>query len=138
MDYVASHCPRFATFRWLRIVGGLLLWACLFAGEVGHALAASSYPFSLTTERTADGHRVVARNQGPGPVSVRVSLVATVNVNPDRPLPAYDVVPAGSTRELFSVRALEPGRGYHFDRSPLSVSRTRAGLGRRGRGMCRK
>lgn len=115
MDYVASHCPRFATFRWLRIVGGLLLWACLFAGEVGHALAASSYPFSLTTERTADGHRVVARNQGPGPVSVRVSLVATVNVNPDRPLPAYDVVPAGSTRELFSVRALEPGRGYHFD-----------------------
>ncbi len=40
-----------------------------------HAGQNDNYPFSLDTEKTADGHRIVARNSGPAPVSVRVSLV---------------------------------------------------------------
>jgi len=115
MDYRASNRCRLTACRWLGIVAGQLLRACLILAGAGPVLAASNYPFSLTSEQTAEGHRVIAHNQGPAPVSVRVFLAATVNVSADRPLPAYGVVPAGSTQELVRVRALEPGRGYHFD-----------------------
>lgn len=32
-------------------------------------------PFSIDSEKTPNGHRIVARNAGPPPVSVQVSIV---------------------------------------------------------------
>jgi murein DD-endopeptidase MepM/ murein hydrolase activator NlpD len=78
------------------------------------AWGSTSYPFSVSAERTASGHDVVARNRGPAPVSVRVTLAATDNARPTQPLPLFAVVRAHSELVLMGVRPNDPGRGHRF------------------------
>jgi murein DD-endopeptidase MepM/ murein hydrolase activator NlpD len=54
-----------------------------------------NYPFSIDSEKTPNGHRLVARNAGPSPVSVRVAIIDTLNITTDRQFPIYVVVPPG-------------------------------------------
>ena len=49
----------------------------------------SAYPFSVATERNGRSHDIVARNRGPSPISVRLTLSATDNVRPSQALPLH-------------------------------------------------
>lgn len=74
-----------------------------------------NYPFSIETEKEGDGHRIVARNAGPAPVSVKVSIVGAQYIAPDRPFPVYAVVPpGGGTLYLARIRPAMAGVGYSF------------------------
>jgi murein DD-endopeptidase MepM/ murein hydrolase activator NlpD len=97
------------TVRWLLSVLAALAAAGTHAGQN------DNYPFSLDTEKTADGHRIVARNSGPAPVSVRVSLVDNKNIAPDRPFPIFAVVPpGGGTLFLANIRPAVPTYSSSF------------------------
>lgn len=74
-----------------------------------------NYPFSVDTEKTANGHRIVARNAGPAPVSVKVTLVESMYIATDRQFPIYVVVPPrGGTLYLGDIRPAMSGVGYSF------------------------
>lgn len=95
--------------RWLLSVLVTLTAAGTLAGQN------DNYPFSLETEKTADGHRIVARNSGPAPVSIRVSLVDNKNIAPDRPFPIFAVVPpGGGTLFLANIRPAVPTYSSSF------------------------
>jgi len=81
----------------------------------GPVLAGSNYPFAIVSERTPEGHRVVAHNNGPAPVSLRLSLSDSRNIRPDRALPYYGVVPANASQDVLLVQPADPGQGYHFN-----------------------
>lgn len=78
------------------------------------AAAGTAYPFAVATEPSAAGHRVLARNSGPSPVSVRLTLAAADNVASTQPLPVYAVVRPYSEMLLLQVDPLDPGRGHRF------------------------
>jgi hypothetical protein len=50
------------------------------------------YPFSIESVREAEGHRLVANNHGPAPVSVKLVLIDAANVRADRRFPLFVVV----------------------------------------------
>lgn len=80
-----------------------------------HASQNDNYPFSVETEKSGDGHRIVARNSGPAPVSVKISLVDNRNSATDRPFPIFAVVPpGGGTLFLARIYSAVPGVGYSF------------------------
>jgi murein DD-endopeptidase MepM/ murein hydrolase activator NlpD len=58
-----------------------------------NSFAGTNYPFSVETEKEDNGHRIVARNNGPALVSVKVSLTDSLNISTDRPFPVFAVVP---------------------------------------------
>ncbi len=60
-----------------------------FAGQY------DNYPFSIENEKVGNGHRIIARNAGPAPVSVKVAIVDALNIATDRAFPLYVVVPPG-------------------------------------------
>jgi len=75
-----------------------------------------SYPFSIESEKQGDdGHRIVARNNGPAPISVMVSLAESRNIKADRPFPVFAVVPPrGGILHLAHLRPAMTGTGYSF------------------------
>ena len=82
---------------------------------ISHADQNQNYPFSVETEREGDGHRIVAHNNGPAPVSVKITITDSQNISPDRPLPVYAVVaPGGGTLYLAHIRPAIAGNGYSF------------------------
>lgn len=60
-----------------------------FAGQY------DNYPFSIENEKAGNGHRIIARNAGPAPVSVKLAIVDSLNIATDRAFPLYVVVPPG-------------------------------------------
>lgn len=74
-----------------------------------------NYPFSIDSEKTPTGHRLVARNSGPAPVSVKVSLVDAQYISTDQQFPLFVVVPpGGGTLYLGEVHPAMSGVGYTF------------------------
>jgi murein DD-endopeptidase MepM/ murein hydrolase activator NlpD len=94
-----------------RILFSWLLIACALPGIAG---AKQAYPFSVSAERTASGHDLIARNRGPAPVSVRLTLTATENVAINQPLPVLAVVRPQSEVLLLRIHPASPGRGLRF------------------------
>jgi murein DD-endopeptidase MepM/ murein hydrolase activator NlpD len=95
-----------------RLLGALTLALLSFFGIAGQN---DSYPFSIENEKTPNGHRLVARNSGPAPVSVKVSIIDAQNITTDRQFPLYVVVPpGGSTLYLGNIRSAMEGNGYAF------------------------
>jgi len=91
-------------------LAGLVFSLSLFADQN------QNYPFSIETEKEGDGHRIVARNNGPAPISVKVSLPDSRNIAPDRPFPVFAVVPpGGGTLYLARIRPAMAGVGYTFN-----------------------
>lgn len=88
-----------------------VLIACAMAASTA---AGAAYPFAVVAEPSAAGHRVLARNSGPAPVSVRLTLAAADNVASAQPLPVYAVVRPYSEMLLLQVHSLDPGRGHRF------------------------
>ncbi|MCB1931729.1 MAG: M23 family metallopeptidase [Candidatus Accumulibacter sp.] len=74
-----------------------------------------NYPFVVETVKDSAGQRVVARNNGPAPVSVMVALTASRNVSTDRPFPVHAVVPPGARSvQLARIRPATAGAAYSF------------------------
>ena len=94
-----------------RILFSWLLIACALPGLAG---AKQAYPFSVSAERSGSGHDLIARNRGPAPVSVRLTLTATDNVAATQPLPVLAVVRPHSELLLLQIRPAVPGRGLRF------------------------
>ena len=94
-----------------RILFSWLLIACALPGLAG---AKQAYPFSVSAERSGAGHDLIARNRGPAPVSVRLTLTATDNVAATQPLPVLAVVRPHSELLLLHIRPAVPGRGLRF------------------------
>lgn len=92
----------------------LVLLSCLFS-IASIAGQNDNYPFSIDNEKTPNGHRLVARNAGPAPVSVKVSIIDSQYITTDRQFPLYVVVPpGGGTLYLGEIRAAMEGVGYTF------------------------
>ncbi|MBK7953987.1 MAG: M23 family metallopeptidase [Candidatus Accumulibacter sp.] len=88
-----------------------LLLACTLSAIAG---AREAYPLSITAERRGSGHQVLARNAGPAPVSVRLTLASVENVDSVQALPVVAVVPPYSELLLLQIRPLTPGRSHRF------------------------
>ena len=91
----------------------LLLWL-LIAGTCGIAEAKPPYPFSVTVERIGNGQNLIARNRGPAPVSVRLTLSAADNVVASQSLPVHAVVRPNSEMVLLQIRPADPARSLRF------------------------
>jgi murein DD-endopeptidase MepM/ murein hydrolase activator NlpD len=75
----------------------------------------NNYPFSIDTEKSGDGHHIVAHNLGPAPISLRLSLTETQNISHDRSFPLYTVVPPGNRAFILShIRPATTSSGYKF------------------------
>lgn len=93
----------------------LIALAIAFCSLSLFAAEQNNYPFALQTEREGNNHRIVARNHGAAPVSVKVSIADSRNIAPDRPFPLYAVVPPdGATHTLASIGPRMTGTGYNF------------------------
>lgn len=93
----------------------LFAFAVLFCSLSLRADPRQSYPFSVVAEREGNGHRIVARNNGPATVSVSVSIADAWSVASDRPFPFVAVVPpGGGTVSLARVRPATARAGYRF------------------------
>lgn len=89
-----------------------LLCACSL---VAHAGPLKDYPFEISSEKTAGGYRLIARNAGPAAVSVRVAVANPVNLTTDRPFPLYVVIPAGGHSVPLGVAGpAKAGESYSF------------------------
>lgn len=89
--------------------------AIVFFCQASLAGQNDNYPFSIDSEKTPNGHRIVARNAGPAPVSVKVSLVDSQYISTDRQFPLFVVVPpGGGTLYLGEVHPAMSGVGYSF------------------------
>lgn len=73
-----------------------------------------TYPFQVVTEKDSLGHRLVARNQGPSPISIRVSLLDASNAFTDPMLPVFAVIPPYGTQMLVRVKAADTGQRLSF------------------------
>jgi murein DD-endopeptidase MepM/ murein hydrolase activator NlpD len=105
-----TRTSEYAVFR--RVFLALAVFVCS-----PNALADQSqnYPFSIESEKESDGHRIVARNNGPAPVSVKVSISDSQYITTDRPFPVFAVVPpGGGTLYLAHIRPAMTGVGYSF------------------------
>ena len=91
----------------------LLLWL-LIAGTCGIAEAKPPYPFSVTVERIGNGQNLIARNRGPAPVSVRLTLSGADNVVASQSLPVHAVVRPNSEMVLLQIRPADPARSLRF------------------------
>jgi len=94
-----------------RLIFSLLLITCTLPG---FAAAKQPYPFSVSAERRATGHDLIARNRGPAPVSVQLTLTSTENARTSQPLPVLAVVQPHSELLLLQIRPAYPGRSLRF------------------------
>jgi murein DD-endopeptidase MepM/ murein hydrolase activator NlpD len=92
-----------------------LLLCLLIAGiPVDNAEAKQPYPFSVTTEAIGNGQNLFARNRGPAPISVRVTLNSATNAVASQALPFQAVVRPNSEMVLLQIRPADPARGLRF------------------------
>lgn len=92
----------------------LVVISCLFS-IASIAGQNDNYPFSIDSEKTPNGHRIVARNAGPAPVSVKVSIIDAQYITTDRQFPLYVVVPpGGGMLYLGNIHPAMAGVGYTF------------------------
>lgn len=91
--------------------------AAILAGASAPFLAdarVDRYPFSITTEKIEGGHRILAINKGPAPVTVQVDIAQQMEILSDRTFPMLTVIPAGKAEILANIRPAFQGRGYQF------------------------
>lgn len=79
--------------------------------------ASWNYPSSIAHERQGEAYAVVVRNNGPAPVSVRVTLKVAENVTTDRAYPTTSVVAPKSVQTLLRVRPARQDVKFRFTTS---------------------
>lgn len=93
----------------LRALVALLLTPTLSQGQ-----AASTYPFQVVSEKEGSGFRLVARNRGPAPISLRLELTAADNLASEQKWPLYAVIRPNSETTVAVLRAADAGQSYRF------------------------
>lgn len=77
--------------------------------------AQQDYPLTLENKRERDSFRIIARNDGPAPVSIRASLSDPKHVATTPAFPLFAVVPPHSGPvDLARIKANRPGVTYSF------------------------
>jgi murein DD-endopeptidase MepM/ murein hydrolase activator NlpD len=89
-----------------RLLRGLVL-LCLLPFALPLAAETASYPFKVDYDKEETAFRVIARNDGPAPVTV-VSRLQGSNIQPDRVWPVTEVIAAHSARVLGRVFVADP------------------------------
>ncbi len=97
---------------------GLGLLLALLIPVAGHGKQA--YPFSVDIERFGQEHRLVARNRGPAPISVKVTLTSADNAASDQIWPLYAVIRPHAETSLARIYAANTNRGYRFSTQVVS------------------
>lgn len=92
----------------------LLLFLFLSAAALPLRAEKDDYPFAVTTEKMGTHFRVLAKNNGPSPVSARISLNLSDGATSDRAWPVTLTVPAGRTLPVGNVFAARAGQAYRF------------------------
>jgi murein DD-endopeptidase MepM/ murein hydrolase activator NlpD len=92
----------------------LVAFLCAFCCFCSTAWAQNGprYPFSVTPEPSGGGHSIIARNEGPVPVSVRIALEGAEKVSVDHAMPLYAVIPARGVMQLAHTKPAPGERGY--------------------------
>lgn len=90
----------------------LIILLILFAGP--HALAGTPYPFTVTSEKVGQNYQLIARNRGPAPVSVLISVTSVENSSSDQSFPISSVIRPNSDTTIATIRAVNPGRSFRF------------------------
>jgi murein DD-endopeptidase MepM/ murein hydrolase activator NlpD len=103
---VASRLRRAAD------LGLVLLFACVAAMPARAGL--TDYPFRVEVEENGRSRDLVARNEGPATITVRVALTESHNVSSDRRWPLTAVVPGGQTLVLGRLTPASPVAGMRF------------------------
>jgi murein DD-endopeptidase MepM/ murein hydrolase activator NlpD len=75
------------------------------------AHAGSDYPFKVKILHVGETSQIVAVNDGPAPVSVRVTLTEATNVRAEPPLPAVVVVGENRAQTIATLQASNPAGG---------------------------
>src|SRR5512135_476834 len=83
-----------------------LLIAAAWAAPVGAGL--QDYPFRVESEEKDGGQELVAQNEGPAPITVRVVLTERENVASDRQWPVTAVVPPNQSLVLARLFRASP------------------------------
>lgn len=91
----------------------LSILAAWFAAASAAASALSDYPFRVETSRYGVVEQVVARNDGPAPITIHVSL-ASENIGTTRDWPATAVVPAHGALPLGYIAPADPSLPYRY------------------------
>lgn len=76
--------------------------------------SADGYPIVIESIRNGQEHTVIARNQGPAPVSLKASLTETQNLASDRDWPIYVVVRPHTDLPLARLFSSDNVNGYRF------------------------
>jgi murein DD-endopeptidase MepM/ murein hydrolase activator NlpD len=100
--------------RLLRSLAAALSACCALLAADPAAAGLKDYPFRIESAEAAGGHELVARNDGPAPISVRVTLTEQENVTSDRNWPIATVVPPRQTMVLARLKRVSPLAGYRF------------------------
>jgi hypothetical protein len=90
-----------------RLVGFSLLVACT-------AASAGDPAVELDVRKAAGVAEIVARNDGALPVTVRIDLTRSVNLEADRALPCSTTVPPESERTVLVLEQKEPGLPWSY------------------------
>jgi murein DD-endopeptidase MepM/ murein hydrolase activator NlpD len=96
-----------------RSLAAVLALCAFLAASPGFA-GLKDYPFRIESVEAGGGHDIVARNEGPAPISVRVSLTEQDNVASDRTWPVATVVPPRQSLVLARLKRASPLAGYRF------------------------
>lgn len=91
-----------------------LFWAAAFLFFCNFAQAGGTYPFSLSAEKSGTSHDLVARNKGPSPISLRLSLNSAENVADDIHWPIFVVIRPQSEMTVASLSAMNKSKGHRF------------------------
>lgn len=92
---------------------GLFASLLLFVFGTAHAID-KNYPFAVVPQVSGKEHVLVARNEGPSPVSAQIVFTELDNATSSLG-PKFDVVvPAGTEREVARVQGTMPNAEYSF------------------------
>ncbi len=110
-----NYFALITTIKMRNLLGKLASFCALIFGVCGPvASAVTDYPFKLVTRSDGRDQQVVARNDGPAPITVHVTLSGE-NFASDREWPATAVVPPYTTMLLGRVYAKDRSTGsYNF------------------------
>ncbi len=96
-----------------RLLKSLTVFAACLAGASSAAAALNDYPFRVETARYGELEQVVARNDGPAPITIYVTL-ASENIGTSRDWPITAVVPPNGALPLGYIAPADAALPYRY------------------------
>ena len=96
-----------------RLTYFLCLLAPLLCGATVARAALGDYPFHLVAHEDDDGEEVYAQNDGPAPITLRVSLTSR-NLDSTVSWPLTTIIPAHASVPLGDIAPADPDEPYHY------------------------